>query len=409
MLNISIEGSELILTYTPGRNNDASWVLEKLVDDEPYLLMGVFSITRSNLVGQSENEEGDDEASSISVKLGDLENEYWKISSNIIGISGSIRLHNTFTIIPEFFIHNSGISIFKEIYAITNSDIWIGGDKENAIPIEVFKHMVKRFPNYDEIKLYRRSRVSSVLSEYFSSAKDYEKKYEEYLIRKRRYKVKDRISHNAVKLTEDYKEFNEIELSKYQLLYSDLQEMLNNESGYDEKQWQNKILNILLLLYPKYLAVLSEVNILDVYTGSKRRLDFMLVDSTGCIDIVEIKKPTLGELISTGIYRGNYVPRHDLSGSVMQVEKYIFYLNKWGKTGEQELTKRYADKLPKDLSISITNPTGFIIAGRDLDSSDKRISDFEIIKRKYKNVLDIITYDDLLRRLQRTIEKFNVG
>ncbi len=29
--------------------------------------------------------------------------------------------------------------------------------------------------------------------------------------------------------------------------------------------------------------------------------------------------------------------------------------------------------------------------------------DFEIIKRKYTNMMDIITYDDLLRRLNRTI------
>ena len=31
-------------------------------------------------------------------------------------------------------------------------------------------------------------------------------------------------------------------------------------------------------------------------------------------------------------------------------------------------------------------------------------ADFEIIRRKYKNILDIITYDDLLYRLHRTRE-----
>jgi hypothetical protein len=30
--------------------------------------------------------------------------------------------------------------------------------------------------------------------------------------------------------------------------------------------------------------------------------------------------------------------------------------------------------------------------------------DFEVIKRKYANMLDIITYDDLLRRLSNTID-----
>ena len=37
--------------------------------------------------------------------------------------------------------------------------------------------------------------------------------------------------------------------------------------------------------------------------------------------------------------------------------------------------------------------------GRDTDLSIEQKQDFEIIKRKYNNVIDIITYDDLLRRL----------
>jgi hypothetical protein len=34
----------------------------------------------------------------------------------------------------------------------------------------------------------------------------------------------------------------------------------------------------------------------------------------------------------------------------------------------------------------------------------QQMADFEVIKRKYKNVLDIITYDDLLERLRRIVE-----
>ncbi len=32
-----------------------------------------------------------------------------------------------------------------------------------------------------------------------------------------------------------------------------------------------------------------------------------------------------------------------------------------------------------------------------------QLLDFEVIKRKYANMMDIITYDDLLRRLDNTI------
>ncbi len=41
--------------------------------------------------------------------------------------------------------------------------------------------------------------------------------------------------------------------------------------------------------------------------------------------------------------------------------------------------------------------------GRKPSILNEQIQDFEIIKRKYKNVMDIITYDDLLNRLQAII------
>ena len=58
-----------------------------------------------------------------------------------------------------------------------------------------------------------------------------------------------------------------------------------------------------------------------------------------------------------------------------------------------------------DFKIKITNPSGIIIMGRDDKLSDIQRDDFEVIKRKYKNIIDIITYDDLLKRLKFTIEQ----
>jgi hypothetical protein len=90
----------------------------------------------------------------------------------------------------------------------------------------------------------------------------------------------------------------------------------------------------------------------------------------------------------------------------MQIEKNIFYLNKWGKKGEDELTKRYQDRLPTKFKIEITNPKGIIIMGRENNLTTAQKKDFEIIKRKYSNIIDIITYDDLINRLEVTISKF---
>lgn len=91
----------------------------------------------------------------------------------------------------------------------------------------------------------------------------------------------------------------------------------------------------------------------------------------------------------------------------MQAEKYLFHLSKWGVRGEKTLTTRYAGELPKGMSIRISNPKAIIIVGRDqiggADMTGGQLLDFEVIKRKYANMMDIITYDDLLRRLNNTI------
>jgi hypothetical protein len=43
--------------------------------------------------------------------------------------------------------------------------------------------------------------------------------------------------------------------------------------------------------------------------------------------------------------------------------------------------------------------------GRENNLSVEQKRDFEVVKRKYKNVIDIITYDSLVERLKTTIEQ----
>ncbi|NLJ74133.1 MAG: DUF4263 domain-containing protein, partial [Firmicutes bacterium] len=52
------------------------------------------------------------------------------------------------------------------------------------------------------------------------------------------------------------------------------------------------------------------------------------------------------------------------------------------------------------------NPGALIIMGRENKLTPAQLKDFEVIKRKYKNVIDIITYDELLARLKHIIFKF---
>jgi hypothetical protein len=160
-------------------------------------------------------------------------------------------------------------------------------------------------------------------------------------------------------------------------------------------------------------VVLSNVKVVDAYSNPSaikdRFIDLALIDAGGNIDVIEIKKPFDDALMARTPYRDNYIPTKELSGSIMQAEKYLFHLSKWGLAGEKALTQRYASKLLPGLGIRITNPKAMIILGRDrrpdgaqaLDANQQL--DLEIIKRKYANMIDIVTYDDLLRRLENII------
>ncbi len=160
------------------------------------------------------------------------------------------------------------------------------------------------------------------------------------------------------------------------------------------------------------MAVIETLHIKDYYTkpgkSTDRYTDLTLVDANGNIDIIKIKKAFTSCLLSTSKYRYNYTPKKELSGSVMQVEKYLFHLNKWGVEGENQINAKRSSELPSGMQIRVTNPKAMIILGRDNDFIADQKFDFEIIKRKYANIVDIMTYDDLLRRLENIIAKFKV-
>ena len=321
-------------------------------------------------------------------------NKFYKFNKELFNIKFDIYIDKNHNFKQEDFIATGMISIFKKIGDILLSDLYISNHEGSFFSLNDFKNLLRQFPTQYELKKYANAKISSIISNHFINAKDEKYKFDKYLNKKEKYKGKNLLN-----------EFSEFEKDKYILILQKLNEMLSNEISYSELQWQNEILQIMQIIYPKYIQLFKEVKIKDI-EGKKRRLDFLLLDANGNIDIVEIKKPYRIELVSSNPYRDNYIPLRELTGSVMQVEKYIYYLNKWGKEGEKELSRQYKDFIPHGLTINITNPQGLIIIGRDNNLTKERLFDLEIIKRKYKNIIDIITYDDLLRRLDFIIKKF---
>lgn len=382
----------LILRYLSEPDNQ--WIIDILNSDETVTVKHVFYFAKHDLYDSRPIEEEEPETP-LEFVLGRLDNNgYFKIDGRILNIDISIFIDDTITPSMKYFKAVRNISVFKKLAQIARQDIFIGGANSTAVPKDEFKKLIKNFPNTYELKKYSEARVSAVLKNYLDSFIDVKEKYDNYMNKKISEKGRDLLEH-----------YRYSELEKYVAILSKLEKMLEREESYNERQWQAEILQIIRLLYPKYICAFEEAPVRDTYNNKNKKIDLLLVDSSGNTDILEIKKPFDNCIVTKGMYRGNYIPLKELSGTVMQIEKYIFYLNKWGKKGEELLTKKYKSRLPEHFSIKIINPTGIIVMGRDSNMSSAQKEDFEVVKRKYKNVMDIITYDDLLGRLRFTIDQ----
>jgi hypothetical protein len=391
LVSISKNDGLLLLSYAP--RGGAGYLGEQLAEDDEVRVTKIFVFEERHIY-----ERDDDE---WIFKLGVLKGDFYIIEKDILGISHDLRIHSSCTINSNIFIANRGISVFKNIDKVTAEPITVGGHEEPSIPEKKFKSLLKQFPTHIELNHYVRSRITRILNDYFETTTDAQSKFETYL--KKRTSDKETSKETPIEpLSKEY------EVEKYEFIRDELIEMLKNSEAYLEDAWQKKILKFIRLLFPKYVAVLENLHIKDFYSNTekvtKREIDIALVDANGHIDVIEIKRPFANCLVSKGKYRNNFVPKRELSGSVMQVEKYLFHLSKWGQTGEQEILKKRKNELPNGLMLRVTNPKGLIIAGREDGLSSEQLFDFEFMKRKYANIIDIITYDDLLKRLDNIIE-----
>ena len=299
------------------------------------------------------------------------------------------------------FIAAGDISIFSRIDALVDVPIVVGGNADGAIPLGSFDELLANFPTITELRLYANARITGVLKDYLGTMSDAQIKLTAYINKKK--SIQNRSKVNFIR---DY------EPKKFEYVRDEILEMLQEieirPDAFKEKDWQRQIVELLLPIFPKYVAVLENVHIKDFYSVSgkatDRFIDLLLVDANGSVDVIEVKRPRPYQLLSKKPgSRGNYTPNSELSEAVMQVEKYLFHLTKWGKTGERVIQEKRKTELPPGFDIRITNPKAMLILGRDKDFDEKQKFDFEIIKRKFANIIDIMTYDDLLHRLDNII------
>jgi hypothetical protein len=395
-IEIFKRNNQLLLRYEPERSG-VEWIDERLQSHGNVTIRKVFTFGKEELITEPELNDNYDERIFL---LGVLDNDFYQINRNILGLKNDLYLSTDLKIDVKTFISVKNISIFRKIDRLIDEQIVIGGDVQNSIPINAFEELLKNFPTSTELTHYSNARISRVLREYLGTMSNAQIALSNYLKRRQTLKLKSQVS-----------VLYEYEIQKYEFIRDSLHEMLSDPDSYVEADWQKKIIVFLLLIFPKYVAVLPNLHVKDFYSKSasstNRYIDLTLVDANGHIDIIEIKRPFEKCILSRTKYRDNYVPMKELSGSIMQVEKYIFHLNKWGVAGEKQINNKRKHELPNDMVIRVTNPKALIILGRDRDFADDQKFDFEIIKRKFANIIDIMTYDDLLRRLDNIIVKFS--
>lgn len=408
MINFSITNTcvelEYCVDYGDGENN--KWVWFDLEKNSKVLISKLFTFETSDLLNKPTSNEDFDQYV-YRFHFGKLENGYVEIFGRVLNIKNDLIISSDVNLKRSIFAAERNISIFGKLSdLLEHSDpIIIGGKRPSAIPIEVFEELLSKFPSTYELNRYADARVQTILSNYIDNMKNARGRYESYLNKKK--DVITRLDLSALK---------KLEIDKYVLIRDLIDDALKNNKFLSEGDWQNLMISFLLLLFPKYIKVLENVTIHDYYSNSNKKtnryIDIALVDANGNIDIIEVKKPFDDKILRKSLYRDNNIPTSELSGCIMQAEKYLFHLSKWGVEGEKKLTEKYAAELPTGMKIRISNPKAIIIVGRDqiddAEMTDVQLLDFEIIKRKYANMIDIITYDDLLRRLNNTIYALGV-
>lgn len=385
-IKVVCEEKCLNIIYSPAINFD---VIEKNINDGTWI-KGTFWVNKTNIVEINQDDE------SICFTIAKTKENYYLLDREVFGIKHNISIEKKLNISDKWFITYPKTSVIKKIDELLQDDLCIVADEngeENYLPSRAFLELIEVFPNSYEVKKYVSSRISYLLSTYVEGVWKNKESYERYLEKK--------------EANLPLSSFPNIKLMGYEMYkkaYDELELMLKNSMSYSEKEWQRRIYEIICVLYPKYIARFREI---EVGTDGRhmKTPDFMLVDSAGFVDILEIKKPDGIKVVSTTEYRNNYVASRDLEGAIVQIEKYIYILNHEGEARVKKIQDKVRNHLPSNFRLKVVNPQGILLLGRSNNLTDEQLFDFEIIKRQHKNIVDIMTYEDLLKRFRNILNQ----
>ncbi len=406
MIKIEIYNSKLIAIYSP--ENGVEWLQERIEKGKDYNLKNTYKLNKHNLIRLPEDDDFEI-FESIAFQIGIVKDNFIKLDKMTFNIDKDIYFDKSINILPSFFTANKNISIVSKLSNVIDEELYIIKDEDydmdkqnNRLPISAYKTLIKTFPNDYELYKYSDMRIATQLENYFDNLDVTKKSYEDYLNKK----IK------SIQNTKFSQKANTLKLSLLISARDELKQMLENYSGYNECSWQYAIKDILCVLFPKYIYAVREVNIGNV-NDFKKRPDFTMIDYNGYVDIMEIKKPDNKQIIREAPNRNNFVPQKIFTDIVVQTTKYINALNQNQDKAKENIFKKLKNDNPNTTltknDIKINNPKGIILLSRSDKLSIEQKDDLELLRRQFKDMSEIMTYDDLLERFDNLIKKLEMN
>lgn len=186
-------------------------------------------------------------------------------------------------------------------------------------------------------------------------------------------------------------------------------DQVSDRAIWNENDYQKILLEIFPFIFPQYTHFIREYQFkIDNNLNKKsERPDFLAATTNLSVDVIEIKKPDF-EIFKRGTYRGNSVFSSEVQGLISQIQKYIFNLERNAEKEESKITQTFKNKTDFDCgkseSLRVRSPKAIVVIGRK-PNSDEKIRDFEIYKRRYQDIEEFLTYDDILDRIDRIINR----
>jgi hypothetical protein len=185
-----------------------------------------------------------------------------------------------------------------------------------------------------------------------------------------------------------------VEIKKRKLAIDEFEKRLANPNLLEDKgrdNWQKWFQDNSWVLGSDIVDVLDERKI-----DTQNTVDYLVSSPGGYIDIIEIKRPQIGKMDfwATSKNHDNWIPSNELIKAITQASNYIYQVE--AETNSKKFDKR--------VGCQVVKPRCTLIFGRSNDWDKEKYESFRILNSSYHN-LTIMTYDQVLERAQRILEK----